>query len=56
MKLLGHFRSVATGSLTRLASFAPRAHPAGADFDSEKLNRFSQHAGRWNYPLVPWED
>ena len=104
MKLLGHFRSVATGSLTRLASFAPaRAHSAGgyakhietgtygtavhfaqsafpilatagycetllklrleqgeqqsgADFDSENLNRLSQHAGTWNYPVVPWED
>lgn len=104
MKLLGHFRSVATGSLTRLASFVPaRAHSAGgyakhietgtygtavhfaqsafpilatagycetllklrleqgdrqsgADSDSENLNRFSQHAGTWNYPVVPWED
>jgi hypothetical protein len=29
---------------------------AGADSDSENLNRFGQHAGRWNYPVVPWED
>jgi hypothetical protein len=104
MKLLGHFRSITTSSLTRLASFAPaRAYSAGgyakhietgtygtavhfaqsafpilatagycetllklrleqgdrqagADSDSENLNRFGQHAGRWNYPVVPWED
>ena len=29
---------------------------AGADFDSEDLNRFVQRGSAWNYPVVPWED
>ena len=29
---------------------------AGADFDSEDLNRFVQRGSAWNYPIVPWEN
>jgi hypothetical protein len=34
----------------------PSDRKAGADFDSEDLNRFSQRGSGWNYPMVPWED